>query len=76
MFVLFPLLRKYELLDQFEVINFGKRKTFSYPRSYIIVAFMKKICRTASRLRTACIASTFSRIIKSSIIYKIAPHQV
>ncbi|KAJ6638573.1 ATP-binding cassette sub-family C member 12 [Pseudolycoriella hygida] len=31
--------------------------------------------RTANRLRTACIASTFSRIIKSSIIYKIAPHQ-
>ncbi|KAG4067816.1 hypothetical protein HA402_010502 [Bradysia odoriphaga] len=31
--------------------------------------------RTASRLRTACIASTFSRIIKSSVIYKIAPHQ-
>lgn len=31
--------------------------------------------RTASRLRTACIASTFSRMIKSSVLYKIAPHQ-
>lgn len=72
-------------LFQFQLIFYGRFMCVFYMMGFICCFFMAKIfdsitlwlnARTSIRLRSAVLAATYRKVLKSSVLNNIAPHQI